>query len=222
MKNKKANTFAVIGLGRFGSALAKTLAKAGKDVIAIDSDENKVRALQHDTEYALVVDEITKDAIKDAGILNCDTAIVCIGEHIEGSILATLNLVSLGVKRVIAKATSPEHGQILEKLGAEVVYPEHDMAIRLAKRLLSDFILDSIALDDNVEVAEIKISSKLENRTVFNSEIRKKYGLNIIVIVHEGKVITDIAPEYKFAIGDKIMVIGNKYDVKRLEDYISG
>ena len=108
MKSKKGTSFGVIGLGRFGLALAETLARSGRDVIALDSDENKVKALRNDTEYALVVGALTKETLREAGIQNCDIVIVCIGERIDTSILTTLNVVSLGVPKVIAKATTPE------------------------------------------------------------------------------------------------------------------
>lgn len=136
-KNKTALSYGVIGLGRFGSALARTLAESGSDVLVIDSSPLKVKELRDYTEHAFVAQELTREVLEDAGIQNCDVVIVCIGEKIDTSILTTLNVVSLGVPRVIAKAISPDQGLVLEKIGAEVVYPEHDMAVRLAKKLLS-------------------------------------------------------------------------------------
>ncbi len=220
VKNKKRESFGVIGLGRFGLALAKALAKEGKDVIAIDSDENKVRELRNDTEYAFVVSELTKAALQESGIQNCDAVIVCIGEKIDTSILTTLNVVSLGVPKVIAKANTYEHGLILEKLGAEVVYPEHDMAVRLAKRLLTNTVLDYIMLSDDIEISELKLLDKLIGESVAGINIRKKLGLNIIAIMHNGKTITNIDPEYKFEKGDVMVVIGYRKNIEQLEDYL--
>ena len=105
------------------AALATELAKADADLLVIDHDEEKVRALRELTDNAIVVHSLDKKTLAETGIQNCDVAVVCIGEHIEPSILTTLNLVDLGVKKVIAKATSAEHGEILRRLGAEVVYP---------------------------------------------------------------------------------------------------
>lgn len=220
VKNKKRESFGVIGLGRFGLALAKALAKEGKDVIAIDSDENKIKEVRNDTEYAYVVSELTKAALQETGIQNCDAVIVCIGEKIDTSILTTLNVVSLGVPKVIAKANTYEHGLILEKLGAEVVYPEHDMAVRLAKRLLTNNVLDYIMLSDDIEISELTLTDKLIGESVAGINIRKKLGLNIIAIMHNGKTITNIEPEYQFEKGDVMAVIGNRKNIEQFEDYL--
>ena len=220
VKNKKRESFGVIGLGRFGLALAKALAKEGKDVIAIDSDENKIKEVRNDTEYAYVVSELTKAALQETGIQNCDAVIVCIGEKIDTSILTTLNVVSLGVPKVIAKANTYEHGLILEKLGAEVVYPEHDMAVRLAKRLLTNNVLDYIILSDDIEISELTLTDKLIGESVAGINIRKKLGLNIIAIMHNGKTITNIEPEYQFEKGDVMVVIGNRKNIEQFEDYL--
>lgn len=220
VKNKKRESFGVIGLGRFGLALAKALAKEGKDVIAIDSDENKIKEVRNDTEYAYVVSELTKAALQETGIQNCDAVIVCIGEKIDTSILTTLNVVSLGVPKVIAKANTYEHGLILEKLGAEVVYPEHDMAVRLAKRLLTNNVLDYIMLSDDIEISELTLTDKLIGESVAGINIRKKLGLNIIAIMHNGKTITNIEPQYQFEKGDVMVVIGNRKNIEQFEDYL--
>ena len=121
MKSEKS--YAIIGLGRFGMPLAKTLAEAGEEVIGIDRDEERVKELREYTEYAFVANTLTKEVLVDVGVQNCDVAVVCIGDKIETSILTTLNLINLGVPKVLAKATSAEQGEVLEKLGAKVVYP---------------------------------------------------------------------------------------------------
>ncbi len=132
---KEATSFGVIGLGRFGAALAKSLAEEGKEVIVIDKDEAKVKELRYYTEYAFVADDLSMATLQEVGIQNCDVVVVCIGEKIDTSILTTMHVVDLGVPKVIAKALSPDQGAVLKKLGADVVYPERDMAIRLGKRL---------------------------------------------------------------------------------------
>ncbi|MBQ5749616.1 MAG: TrkA family potassium uptake protein, partial [Oscillospiraceae bacterium] len=135
-KEKKTKpSYGIIGLGRFGMALALELAESGADLLVIDRVEELVREMREYTENAFVVQNLDKKTLSDTGIGNCDVVIICIGEHIDTSILTTLNVVSLGVKTVIAKASSAEHGEILEKLGAEVVFPERDMGVRLAHRL---------------------------------------------------------------------------------------
>ena len=120
MKKKQgAESFGVIGLGRFGTALAITIAKAGKDVIVIDRNEAKVKELRQYTDYAFVVDELNADSLREVGIQNCDTVIVCIGEKMDTSILTTMCVVEMGIPHVIAKALTAEQGAVLEKLGGE-------------------------------------------------------------------------------------------------------
>ena len=123
MKKQMAATYGVIGLGRFGTALATTLAKAGKEVIVIDRVEGKVKEMRQYTDYAFVVDELTETALRETGIQNCDVVIVCIGEKVDVSILTTMSVLGMGVPRVISKAISQEQGAVLRRLGAEVVYP---------------------------------------------------------------------------------------------------
>ena len=120
-KSNGKNTYGIIGLGRFGHALALELAAAGADLVVLDREEEKVRELREYTENAYVVHALDKKTLSETGIQNCDVAVVCIGEQLDISILTTLNLVSLGVPTVISKAASAEHGEILEKIGAQVV-----------------------------------------------------------------------------------------------------
>ena len=127
----------MIGLGRFGTALAVTLAQSDNEVIVIDREESTIREMRQYTEYAFVSDDLSMETLEEAGIQNCDVVIVCIGEKVDVSVLTTMSVIEMGVPRVIAKALSAEQGAVLKKLGAEVVYPERDMALRLGRRLLS-------------------------------------------------------------------------------------
>ena len=217
MKKSKANLFGVIGLGRFGTALAISLAESGKDVIVVDSNEDKVRELRQYTEYAFVTENLSKEALTEVGIQNCDTAIICIGERIDTSILTTLNVISLGVPHVIAKAISQDQGAVLAKLGAEVVYPERDMALRLGKRLVSNNFLDFIFLDDQVEIQQVPVGDRMVDVSVQDFNIRRKYNLNIIAIEHGNSTDIEVSPDYHFSKGDIVVVIGKVDNVKRFE-----
>ncbi|MBQ2748762.1 MAG: TrkA family potassium uptake protein, partial [Clostridia bacterium] len=159
-KIQKEITYGIVGLGRFGYALATELAQAGAELVVMDRDESIVREIREYTENAFVVNNLDKKTLEETGIQNCDVAVVCIGERMDTSILTTLNLVSMGIKQVIAKASSAEHGLILEKLGAEVVYPERDMAIRLANRLENTRVLDSIQLNEKLNISKMQVPSK--------------------------------------------------------------
>lgn len=219
MKTKKS--CAIIGLGRFGMPLAKTLAEAGEEVIGIDKDEDRVRELREYTDYAFVTKTLTKDVLIDIGVQNCDLAIVCIGNKIETSILTTLNLINLGINKVIAKATTNEQGEVLEKLGAQVVYPERDMALRIAKKILSHNLIDYISLGKDVEITEIEINAKMANQSIIEMKIREKFGLNVIAIHHETTTETEIDPQYLLSEGDTIVVIGKREKVSQFMDYYS-
>ncbi|SCH06482.1 Ktr system potassium uptake protein A [uncultured Clostridium sp.] len=216
-KKKDSSIFGIIGLGRFGTALAITLAEAGKEVIVVDQNEEKVKAMRQYTEYAFVCDNISKEALSEVGIQNCDTVVVCIGSKIDTSILTTLNVVSLGVPRVISKATSQDQGAVLEKIGAEVVYPERDMATRLGKRLISGNFLDFIFLDNDIEIQQVPVSDSLVGKTIREINIRKKYSLNIIAIEHQQDTIIEFAPDYEFLKEDIIVVIGKLQNIRKFE-----
>ncbi len=216
-KKKDSSIFGIIGLGRFGTALAITLAEAGKEVIVVDQNEEKVKAMRQYTEYAFVCDNISKEALSEVGIQNCDTVVVCIGSKIDTSILTTLNVVSLGVPRVISKATSQDQGAVLEKIGAEVVYPERDMATRLGKRLISGNFLDFIFLDNDIEIQQVPVSDSLVGKTIREINIRKKYSLNIIAIEHQQDTIIEFAPDYEFLEEDIIVVIGKLQNIRKFE-----
>src|SRR5699024_2139284 len=129
---------------------------SGSELIVLDRDEDKIREIREITENAYVVKCLDKKALQETGIQNCDIAVVCIGEQMDTSILTALNLVSLEIPKVIAKANSVEHGIILEKIGAEVVYPERDMAVRLASRLETSRDLDIIQLSEKINISKIE------------------------------------------------------------------
>ena len=219
-QHKPTIEFGIIGLGRFGFSLATSLGEANRQVLVLDSSENKIRQIRHLTDNALVVGDLTKEALMQAGIQNCETVIICIGEKVDVSILTTLHVISMGVPRVIAKAISPEQGNILEKIGAEVIYPEHDMAIRLANRLLSSRVMDYITLNDDITITELKLTAKVSNQSVLQAGIRKKFKLNIIALEHLGKTVTDITPDLVLNENDVIVVVGKKDHIKKFETYL--
>ena len=217
-KNEK-NTYGIIGLGRFGYALATELAEAGAELLVLDQDEEKVRELREYTENAYVVRSLDKKTLSDTGIQNCDVAIVCIGEHMDTSILTTLNLVSLGIPKVIAKAKSAEHGEILAKLGAEVVYPERDMALRLATRLETSRVLDYMQLNEQLNISKFGIPDKIVGETVLSVNMRGRFGINIIAVENGGSVNDAVGPDYVFKNGDILIVSGKKEGTRRLIDW---
>jgi len=221
MQHKSTVEFGIIGLGRFGFALAKTLADAGKEVLVLDNNESKIKQIRCITENAFVVGPLDKESLEDAGIQNCGTVIVCIGEQIDVSILTTLNVINMGVPRVIAKAISYEQGLVLEKIGAEVIYPENDMAIRLANKLISSSTLDFIELKGNIVISELRITPNIANQTVLQLNLRNKYSLNIIALEHDGNTSTEISPDNVLKIHDRIVVVGKRENIKKFDTFLS-
>lgn len=217
-KKKPEKAYAVIGLGRFGEDLAIMLAESGKEVIVADRDENKIKEMRQYTEYAFVVENLNKETLKEMGIQNCDVAIICIGEQVDISILTTMSVLELGVPRVISKALSAEQGSVLEKLGAGVVYPERDMAVRLGKKLLSGQLIDYVALLHDVEIRQIQVPESLNGKTVEEIELRQKFRLNIIAIENISGTNTEVIPENVLKKDDIIVIIGKIKNINSFEE----
>ena len=216
----KKKTYAVLGLGRFGMPLATKLAQSGADVIAVDMDEERVRAFREYSEYAFVAKKLTKEVLEDIGIQDCDVAVICIGSRVETSILVTLNILNLGVPNVISKASSAEQGEVLRRLGADVVYPERDMALRTAKKILRENLVDYLSIGKDIEIIEIEISNKMINKTILELDLRKKYKLNVIAIRHDEESDIEVRPDCILHEGDTIAVIGREENVTRfIDDY---
>ena len=221
MKNKnKKMTYGIIGLGRFGMALAQKLSLMGAEIMVVDKEESKVTLMRDITENAFITESLDRKTLESMGFQNCDVVIVCIAEAIDVSILTVMKLQSMGVKRVIAKANSIEHGEILEKLGAEIVFPERDMAFRLANRLEMGTGLDFIELSESVKVATFNAPSQFIGKTIVEIDLRKKFGLNIIAIENNGQVLDSIRPDYSFVQGDVLYLCGNKNAILSISEWL--
>ena len=210
-------SFGVIGLGRFGTALVQTLAEAGKEVIAVDKDESKVKAVRKYTDFAFVIETLTEESLRETGIHNCQTVTICIGEQVDVSVLTTMMVIKMGIPHVISKANSREHGEVLKHLGATVVYPESDMAVRIGKRMISGNLLDYISLDDQVEVRRIQVGGFLVGSTVQEADVRRKYGINVIAVERDHQTMVDFSPQFRFETGDIVAVIGKVDKISRFE-----
>lgn len=218
---KNNEIYGIIGLGRFGRALARTLANEGKEILVLDNQIEKINEASEYTDNAFLVENLSKENLIKTGIQACDTVFVCIGTLIDISILTTLNVIELGVKRVIAKATSEEQGNVLKKLGAEVVYPEKDMAERLAKRICEPHILEYISLSNDIDITEIKLSEKVDKMTIQELDIRKKFGLNIIALKKGEDITIEISPLMELNMDDTLTIVGKKENIDKFEDYLA-
>ena len=219
MKKNQDIAYGIIGLGRFGSALARTLAEAGQEVIVLDKDEDKIKDMRQYTEYAFVTENLSQETLAETGIQNCDVVIVCIGEQVDVSILTTMRVIEMGIPHVISKALSAEQGAVLKHLGAEALYPERDMALRLGRKLLSNNFLDYVSLNNSVEIRQVQVPQPLIGRSVEETEIRQKYKLNIIAIENGRDTNIEVTPDYRLKADDIIVVIGKVNNIDAFENH---
>jgi trk system potassium uptake protein TrkA len=214
--------YVVIGLGRFGSSVAKTLYALGNDVLAIDSDETLIQDISDSVTHAVQLDATDESALRSLGIRNFDVAVVTIGEHIQSSVMVTLLVKELGVKYIIAKAHNELHAKVLYKIGADrVVLPEKDMGVRVAHNLVSTSILDYIELSPDYSIVEIVSSKEWHGKNLRELNMRAKYGINVMAIKRESEV--NIAPGATDIIeaGDIIVAIGGAQELSKLENMIT-
>ncbi|GED32573.1 potassium channel family protein [Brevibacillus centrosporus] len=211
--------FAIIGMGRFGSSVARTLYEMDYEVMGIDENEERINENIQYVTHAVAADSTDERALKEIGIRNFDVVVVAIGVDIQASILTVLTLKELGVKKIVAKAQNERHGQVLYKVGADrVVFPERDMGVRVAHNLISANVLDFIELADDYSVAEVVVSSKFVGKDLRQLDIRKNYRVNVIAIKSGDKFNIAPNPEEVIQYGDVLVVIGNNKDLKAFEE----
>lgn len=210
--------FAVIGLGRFGGSICRTLAEQGKDVLAIDVSEDRVNEYSTIASHAVIGDSTDEAMLRSIGIRNFDHVVVAIGEDIQSSILTTLILKELGVANITAKAQNDYHEKVLRKIGADhVVHPERDMGTRIANNMSSTSVLDYLDLSDEHSIVEFVANKRIAGRTILDLDIRKKFGVNIVAIKRDNNII--VSPQAKETIldGDILIAIGNDNDLNKFE-----
>jgi trk system potassium uptake protein TrkA len=224
----KRKQFGVIGLGRFGSAMAMTLTELGHDVIGVDGDEARVQQLADVVTHALQIDATDEKALRAAGIQDVDVAVVSIGENIESSLLVVMQLLELGIATIVAKAVTPLHGRILEKLGvSRVIFPEREMAIRIAHSLVMPNVIDYIELSRDFSIVEVPAPEAFVGRTLKQLELRPRLGLTLIAIKRQADggagVVTNIAPAADETIrdGDVLALLGSNERLNQLDQLLA-
>ena len=216
MKRSVKTKYAVIGLGRFGMQLVQELALLGADILAIDYDQERAADAREFTPHALWVPTIDEKSLEEAGVKRCDVVMVCMTDAIDLSILTTLHVINMGIPRVIAKAGNRMHGKILAKLGAEVVFPERDMAVRLATMLENSGVLDVVQLSEQINISKLEVPLSYVGKTVLDVNFRGNYGLNIIAVERVDGVIDNVMPDYTFTAGDILYLAGRNDNMSRL------
>lgn len=210
--------FVVIGLGRFGGSIVRELIEQGADVMAIDIDHERVDEFASIATQAVVADTTDESVLKSLGVRNFEHVIVAIGENIQASILTTLMLKEIGVKKITVKAQNDYHAKVLHKIGADkVVHPERDMGIRIAHNILSNNVLDYLELSDEHSIMEIKANEKLAGYTLIELDIRAKYGINIVAIKRGDDIIVSPQADMDIEREDILIIIGSDADINRFE-----
>lgn len=211
--------FAVIGLGRFGASVARSLAEAGYDVLGVDVLEERIRPLANVLTHVVQADATDEEVLRSLGIRNFDCCVVTVSSNLQSSILVTLMVKEQGVPVVVAKARDEQHGKVLAKIGADrIVYPERDMGVRLAHSLISGNILDLIELSPDHSIAEIAARDRLVGKNLRQLDLRSRYGLNVLAIKHDNNKI-NISPRADDVIeeGDVLVVVGPNECIRRME-----
>lgn len=210
--------FAVIGLGKFGTSLATTLARLGAEVLAVDIDEDRVREISSVVTTAVQADATQENNLKDLGLRNFDAVIVAVSAF-EASLMVTLRLKEMGCKRVVVKASSDEHGKILEKVGADrIIFPEKDMGERVGFSLVSGSIIDHIDLSPEYSVFEVEVTGKLAGRTLRNLNLRHKMGVNVVALKRQDQLHVSIDPDEPLREGDVLVAVGPQASARRLSE----
>ncbi|HUF46753.1 MAG TPA: TrkA family potassium uptake protein [Vicinamibacterales bacterium] len=216
--------FAVIGLGRFGSSVATTLVELGQDVLGVDRDGANVQALADRVPHLLTLDAMDRRALVEAGMADIDVAIVSIGTNVETSLLIVMTLKELGVKQIIAKATTVMHGRILEMVGVDrVVYPEREVGRRMAHSLVVPNLLDYIGLSSDYGIIEIPAPAALVGRSLRDTALRATFGLTVIAIKRRGgsgqpmATLVAPSPDERIQAGDTLAIIGGNRELADFE-----
>lgn len=210
--------FAVIGMGRFGTSVALTLAQSGQEVLVVDSDEERIQKVADCFTHSVVLDTMDEASLNALGIRNFDMVIVAIGHDVQASVMTTLLLKEMGVRHIVAKAASALHGKMLSKVGADqVVFPERDMGQRIAHNLMSTNVIDYFELAPDLGIVEVDVRGNLTGKSLAETRLREKYGITVIAIRRNNKISLSPSPTEKFLESDRLILVGDTMGIQRFE-----
>ncbi|WP_294377038.1 TrkA family potassium uptake protein [uncultured Clostridium sp.] len=211
--------FVVIGLGRFGEVIAKTIYDLGQDVLVIDKDEDKVNDIADCVTHAVQMDVTDENDLKKLGLSNFDVGVVSIGSDIQASVMTTLLMKEMGVNYVIAKGQSDLHAKVLYKIGADkVILPEKDMGKRVAYNLVSSNVLDYIQLSSEYSILEIESLKSWNEKSLKELDLRKKYGINVVAIKDGTNINVSPGADEIIKPNDIIVALGSTEDLKKFKN----
>lgn len=212
-------SYAVLGLGRYGSAVARELSKSGAEVLAVDIDEKVVNAVANELPICKCANITDPEVIKQLGISNVDVVVIAMAGNLEATVMAITLCKEAGVKTVIAKCAEEMHGKIFKRVGADkVVFPENESGNRLAKNLLSSGFVDMMELSSDVSIVELEIKKEWIGKSLIELNVRKKYGINIVAIRKGNTVQVNIDPEAPLESDMKLIVIANTAKLAKFID----
>jgi trk system potassium uptake protein TrkA len=212
--------FVVIGLGNFGHYLARSLFEEGKEVIGVDRNKERIQRLQEFCSYAVVGDATDKSILESVGIEKDDAAIVSLGDNISASVLVTLYLKDLHIENIYVKIISEDHGRALERIGAtEVIFPERDLARKLAKSLSSPNLIDYLPLTDEYHIVEIAPPKEFIGKTLAELGLRSKYGINILAVrgLVPEKITMNPGGAFTIKDSDILLALGKPDDIEKMK-----
>lgn len=212
-------SFVIIGLGRFGTAIASELSALGHEVLAVDVDEERVQQVADHVTHAVTGDGRNIEVLRALGVRNFDCVVVAMGSDVGNSALITLNLKELGVKEVICKAQSHVHSRVLEKIGADrVVFPEYEMGAKLAQGLSSSNVLNFIELSEDYGILELSAPQSWQGKSLRELDVRNRHHVNVIAIRKNGELNVAPSPDLPLESGDQVVALGRYKDINLLHE----
>ncbi|HIU03785.1 MAG TPA: TrkA family potassium uptake protein [Candidatus Onthocola gallistercoris] len=209
--------YGVFGLGKFGATVALTLSGAGYEVVAVDSNEERVDAVADYVTSAMVADVTNPEVLENMGISNLDCVIIAISKDMEASVMTTLLAKEKGVPVVVAKAENTIHKRILEKVGADmIVFPERDMGARLAKNLMGGEFIDLVELSSEFSLVEVAVRKEWVGKSLRQLDMRNRYGLNIIGVKHQETLEVNLSSDAPLEADMILVIVGKNDDLRRL------
>ncbi len=211
-------SYAVFGLGRYGRAVVSELLNNGAEVLAVDYNSRVVDELAGEIPICKCADITELSVIKQLGIPNVDVVIISMAKSFEATVMATMLCKEAGVKKVIAKCSNEDHYKILKKVGAdEVVFPEYESGIRLAKNILSSGFIDIVDISDNISVLELDVKPEWDGKNLRELDLRRKYNLNVIALKENGNIDIAVNPDLVLNNNMKMIVIANQKEINRIK-----
>lgn len=215
----KSRSFAVIGLGTFGSTVASELARFGNPVLGIDTDGRYVTRLAETLTDAIIADGKDEAALKEAGVGNYDVAVVAIGEDLEANVLCTMNVKMLGVETIWVKALNRTHHRILTKLGADrVILPEQEIGRHIAQMLHNPLVRDYVSLGNGYHVVDMKVPPQLDGKPVGDATVFSKYDLRALGAMRDSEYLSCESGDLTLREGDKLLLLGKRMDLRLFVD----